>query len=248
MQSAPQTPADPFLANDLRRYLAAHPTVTAAVYDRRTGKTWVARAGARDVTASIVKVDILSTLLADRQSAHSALTGAALDLATGMIENSNNTYAEDLWQDGGSATGVRDYNNRLNLRETVPDAAGEWGLTTTSAADQVMLLRQIAYGGGTLSTSSRQLALHLMHNVEDDQRWGVSAGVPKAATVAIKNGWLPHGSGWVVNSDGIVRGGGYDDVVSILSHGSSSEASGIAVIQHVARLLWPDLAHADMSG
>ncbi len=30
----------------------------------------------------------------------------------------------------------------------------------------------------------------LIENVESDQAWGVSAGVPAGVTVALKNGWL----------------------------------------------------------
>ncbi len=38
--------------------------------------------------------------------------------------------------------------------------------------------------------------LGLMEAVTPSQAWGVSAGAAPATTVALKNGWLPVGSGW----------------------------------------------------
>ena len=89
----------------------------------------------------------------------------------------------------------------------IPDAAGYWGLSTTTAADQVQLLRTLAYPNSVLTPASRAYELNLMEQVEPGQAWGVSAGVAAGSTVALKNGWLPlDAGGWQVNSIGHVDG------------------------------------------
>jgi beta-lactamase class A len=231
---------DPFTRPVVERYLAAHPGITAAVHDQSGGTVWTYHPTRRATTASIMKVDILETLLHQEGVLH----GDLLVVATGMIENSNNDDAQELWDREGGASAVSAYNDLAGLDGTTPNTAGYWGLSTTSATDQVRLLDHLAVANPLLSTPERHQALDLMHHVESDQQWGVSAGLPKAASVAIKNGWLPldDGDGWEVNSDGIVTGAGYDDDLSVLTTGSATEAAGIQVIEGLTRLIWPGLA------
>ena len=59
--------------------------VTAAVYDDVTGVTSVYRPGVAQDTASIMKVDILATLLAQGQSTGQALTPGEQSIAVPMI-------------------------------------------------------------------------------------------------------------------------------------------------------------------
>jgi beta-lactamase class A len=231
---------NPFKAPAVRSYLAAHPGLTAAVHDLSGGKLWTYRPGKREVTASIMKVDILETLLAQR----GALSGETLSTATGMIENSSNDDAEDLWDSEGGATAVTAYGDKAGLDGTNANVAGYWGLSTTTATDQVRLLDHLAIPNPLLSTAERKQAMDLMHQVEADQRWGVTAGLPAGTPVAVKNGWLPldNGGGWQVNSDGIVSGDGYRADISVLSTGSATEQAGIDEIEGLTRLLWPAMS------
>ena len=128
------------------------------------------------------------------------------------------------------------------LIQTDPDAAGYWGTSTTTAADQVQLLRTVAYPNAVLTPASQAYALNLMENVESDQAWGVSAGVGAGSTVALKNGWLPLDSGgWQVNSIGYVDGQGRDYVIAVLTD-DDTEAVGINFIQGLSGLIWQELA------
>ena len=105
-----------------------------------------------------------------------------------MIENNLNPPATILWNQIGRAAGLRSYNASVGLRDTTPSTclvcAGfgwpGWGLTSTTPADQLLLLRELAGGSSLLSPADRSYVLSLMENVEPDQRWGVSAGVPPA--------------------------------------------------------------------
>ena len=192
--------------------------VTAAVYDDATGVTSVYRPGVAQDTASIMKVDILATLLAQGQADGRGLAPADGPVASDMIEESDNDDAQDLWDSEGGASAVGAFDTAAGLTQTDPDAAGYWGLSTTTAADQVQLLRTVAYPNAILTPASQAYELNLMEHVDPGQTWGVSAGVVAGSTVALKNGWLSLDSGgWQVNSIGYVDGDGRDYVIAVLT-------------------------------
>jgi hypothetical protein len=233
--------ADPTVAT----YVAdSTENVTAAVYDEVTGHTSLYRPGVAQATASIMKVDILATLLAEDQANGQSLTVVQQGLSGDMIEQSDNGDAQALWDAEGGAAAVSRFDSAAGLTQTDPDAAGYWGLSTTTAADQVQLLRQVAYPNDILTPASRSFELNLMAHVQPDQAWGVTAGVAANATVALKNGWDPlDGGGWQVNSIGYVDGDGRDYVIAVLTDGAT-EPGGIDAIEGLSQLIWQELAPA----
>jgi hypothetical protein len=235
---------DLFTVPSVATFLAGHTDdLTAAVYDADTGYTSLYRPGVAEDTASIMKVDILATLLAQGQAAGRPLTAAQEELCEGMIEESNNDDAQDLWDAEGGASAVGSFNARAGLTQTAPDAAGYWGLSTTTAADQVRLVDKVAYPNSLLDDESRNYELDLMTHVDPSQAWGVSAGVAPGVTLALKNGWLPLDSGgWQVNSIGYVDGNHRDYVIAVLSSGNATEADGIDAIDGLSKLVWTELA------
>ncbi|HTW20715.1 MAG TPA: hypothetical protein VME70_10945 [Mycobacteriales bacterium] len=211
-------------------------SVAVAVYDGVAKKLIVVHPRVRGRTASIVKVDILETLL-HKTDGH--LTEDQRETATSMIENSNNDSATDLWNQDGGAPGVHAYNNDVGLQQTTPNV--DWGLTTTSASDQVTLVRLLLHHNDLLTNGGRKFQRTLMRHVEADQRWGITGGVPKTATVGIKNGWLPVSEDhnlWAVNSIGWVHGTDRHYEIAVLTQHQPYEDYGIDTIQHVARLVW----------
>jgi Beta-lactamase enzyme family len=235
---------DLFAAPSVAAYLAGvTDSLTAAVYDGATGEVSVYRPGVAQETGSIMKVDILATLLAEDQAHGEVLTPSEDGLSQDMIEQSDNDDAQDLWDAEGGATAVARFDTAAGLTQTTPDAAGYWGLSTTTAADQVQLLRGVAYPNDVLTTASRDYELGLMSHVDADQAWGVSSGVGPNASVALKNGWIPLDSGgWQVNSIGYIDGDGRNYVVAMLSDGNATEAQGIDTLQGLSALLWQALA------
>jgi hypothetical protein len=246
---APGTHQDPFSAAAAAYLRGRHGTVLAAVYDVRTGKTWQLGTSSAQPEASVVKLDILETLLARPQGA--ALSPADEALARSMIEDSDNDAATSLWGEDGGAAGLTYYGDRAGLTQTIPSqcvtcagfAFPGWGLSTTVPQDQLTLLKQLVVPGPSplLSSAARSYALSLMEHVTGSQRWGISGGVPAGVTVALKDGWLPldaAATDWQVNSVGWVSGDGRDYLIAVLSTGNPTEQYGIDTISALSSLVW----------
>ena len=242
--------ADPF-SEAVDGYLAGRSgTVLAAVYDVRTGQSWRLGDGPAQDEASVVKLDILETLLS--ASGGTGLSSDDQGLAEQMIEDSDNDAATSLWYAAGGTAGVASYDDRVGLTRTTPSECvvcadfpwPGWGLTTTVPYDQITLLKQLIRPGPTLTSGERQYALSLLENVTPGQAWGVSGGVPASVTVALKNGWLPlndDNTDWQINSEGWVSGDGRDYLISVLSTGNPTEQYGIATITGLSSLIWTAL-------
>ena len=244
---------DPFGAA-ATSYLAGRAgTVLAAVYDLRTGRTWHLGQGGPQAEASVVKLDVLETLLSERgQGDGTGLSASEQTLADQMIEDSDNDAATSLWYAVGGAARIRSFNARAGLTGTTPSSCvvcpgfawPGWGLTTTTADDQIALLRQLATPGSVLTKAAREYAVSLMRDVTPSQRWGVSGGVPAQVAVALKDGWLPlrgTASDWQVNSIGWVSGGGRNYLMAVLSTGNPSQQYGIDTIDRLAAMVWQHL-------
>lgn len=209
--------------------------VSIAAYGEDSGSTYSYGSAADFDTASIVKVDILAALLLQHQDNGTSLTDDELSLATSMIENSDNDAASALWDDIGDDQGLTAANARLGLTQTVAGTDGYWGLSETSAADQLVLLHDVVDDDSVLDAGSRQLILSLMSQVDDDQSWGVSAAADTGTTTALKNGWLQDDDGsWIINSIGRVTVDGHTVLLAIVTRGQDSESDGIQLVQRLA--------------
>ncbi|MFC4327572.1 serine hydrolase [Streptomyces andamanensis] len=194
-------------------------------------------------TASIIKVDILAAALLRAQDAGRALTAQERAYAEPMIRQSDNASANALWRQIGEAPGLDAANRRLGLTETRGGSGPRWGLTRTTASDQIRLLRAVfapesggTAGGGALNPTSRAYVRTLMNGIADGQDWGVSAaGSPTGA--ALKNGWLQRSTSglWDVNSVGRITVDGRPCLVAVLSDGNASMSEGVSLVERTAR-------------
>ncbi|MER5408906.1 serine hydrolase [Streptomyces sp. NPDC002769] len=218
--------------------------VTAAVLDL-DGTGRVPTVYGDDVTydtASIIKVDILATLLLQAQDAGRRLTAQERAHAEPMIRHSDNAAANALWREIGRAPGLEAANKRLGLTETKGGSGTRWGLTRTTASDQIRLLRAVFATGGkpdggatALNQESRTYVRTLMAGVATEQAWGVSAA--GGSGWALKNGWLQRSTSglWDVNSVGRIVVDGHHYLVAVLSDGSTSMKAGVALVERAAR-------------
>jgi len=263
----------------VRGYLRSRDGVAqVAVFDAVTGRTYLLSEGPdTQYTASIVKPDILALWLRRYQRRPGTIPAgipySIRYLMTNMITASDNVAATSLFYFGGGCAALTRFNTLIPTRHTAvgcqtPTYYG-WGNTTTSAADQVAIVRRIAYPNLVLNDDAREYALQLMESVIPAQRWGVTCGpwgtncdppgfpqpVP-GVTVALKNGWkfLPTCTAqddscpWQVNSIGWVRGQGRDYVLAVLTTKDPPGKDtygldyGITTIQGVSQRIWANLA------
>ncbi|MEV6304222.1 transglycosylase domain-containing protein [Actinoplanes sp. NPDC051861] len=221
----------------LDEYAAGVPEFSVSVADRRTGKRYSYRGGRRQETASIVKVELLAALLLKAQDEGRELTKAEAKRVRKMILASDNDAATKTYGKVGGKSGLRDAGSRLGLTGTKPDE--QWGLTTTTADDQIRMLTALTDPGSPLDQDSRELALQLMSSVNADQNWGVSAAALEGERTALKNGWVSRSSDanrWIVNSVGRVSGEDTDTLVAVLSQGHRDKPDGIEVVEQVAAM------------
>ncbi|GGZ07729.1 hypothetical protein GCM10010365_28570 [Streptomyces poonensis] len=241
--AAPEVDRDELLAIALKGVAVEEGAeMSVAVLDPASGRS-AAYGTAPFDTASIVKADILAALLLQAEDAGRTLTAQEREYAAAMIEESDNASASALWRTIGQAAGLDAANERFGLTGTEGGQGMLWGLTQTTAADQLVLLRQI-FGDAAeseLGEASRAYLQGLMGRVVEDQDWGVSAAGTAGAGFALKNGWLPRSTTglWVVNSIGRVTVDGDDCLVAVLSRGSTTKAKGIALVEAAARAAVP---------
>ncbi|WP_103516635.1 serine hydrolase [Streptomyces sp. SM10] len=226
----PEVDLDAELAGALAP-LADGADMSVAVLDTESGATAAYGDGTFD-TASVVKVDILAALLLLTQDEGRELTAAEHTYAEAMIRRSDNASATRLLEVIGGEERLDAANERLGLTST--KAAHAWGLTQTTASDQVRLLQAVCGTDSELSADSRAYLTGLMGQVEADQRWGVSAA---GSSAVLKNGWMPRTTTglWDINSIGSVESGGHTLLVAVLSRGHATKEAGITLVESAAK-------------
>ncbi|MEW2355814.1 serine hydrolase [Spirillospora sp. NPDC029432] len=239
------------LTKVVKSYLARRPgRAGVMVTDLGTNTSFGVGEHGRFVTASIMKVDILASLLLQRQRERRGLSAGERAMAAEMIRLSDNRAAYALYSAAGNGAGVARSNKRLGLRETEPYPTG-WGSSKTTPADQVRLMKALVSPRSPLSAANRRHVLGLMGSVIGEQRWGISAAARPGERVAIKNGWVPlhvQGTGWAVNSVGRITAPGHDFLVAVCTQGHPSMESGVETVEHVADLAVSALRRAAPAG
>ncbi|MEV4621196.1 serine hydrolase [Asanoa sp. NPDC049573] len=210
--------------------------VTVSVRDRETDVA-LCVGNTRFQTASIVKVDILAALLLHARQSKQAISNRDRRSARTMITESDNAAATALYRRIGGKSGLIAVNRTLGLKETTPNTS--WGMTTTTAADQIRLLTTLADEEGPLDHEDRTYLFGLMGEVEEAQGWGVPAAATSETTgVYVKNGWdtVANDDGlWQVNSIGRLVEPGHDWLVAVLSNHHKTQTAGVRMVEAVAK-------------
>jgi beta-lactamase class A len=212
---------------------------SVAVYDRKTGLRYVHRGSVKFDTASIVKVQVLACMLLKAQDAGRKPTAAEMKLAGPMIRLSDNNATTSLYTKIGGKAAVTKCNKRLGLTQTVVNS--RWGLTKTTAADQIRLLEELVDTKGPLSASSRKTAFTLMNTVNKAQDWGVPAVARAGEIFTVKNGWdtrSADGGLWAVNTIGRItsKNGKVDVSVAVLTRRNKNMTAGVTLVEKIAKL------------
>lgn len=211
--------------------------VAIAVYSPKTHRTYSSSnvPNHKFYMASTVKVSVLAGLLVKQDG---VLSSHQRSLAKQMIEASDNNSTSELFDDLGGQQGLQSTFNQFGMKDSTADSS--WGLSTTTAKDQIKLLNNIFYKSNLLSADSQQYISSLMSNVESDQIWGVSAS---SDNFALKNGWLENGNEkWIINSIGYVKNSnGTSYTIAMYSDKNQSMQTGEEVLNQLARVTKPIL-------
>jgi len=241
-------PFTPAVRADVARRFGGH-HVTASAHDTASGCTWHLNPGVRVTTASVVKVEVGAGVLLRAQRQGRGLTAAEQARLWPMITESANPPTTELWSSLGGAAGMTQLDRTFGLVNTT-QASPSWGITSTTAADQVHLLRQVVLGeGGILDAAHRAPLVTAMGSVVPSQRWGVTAGTPPGTLVRQKNGFAGSACcAWRVNSVGVIEHVGGPLVLAVLSDGWGSMAQGIPAIESVARAVNESVVRSRSAG
>ena len=227
----------PVFAESWRRDLArSFPgRVTAAVYDTRTGCWHHLNPGMQITTASVIKAQVLAALLLKAQDEQRGLTGRELALAQPMIRFSHDPPTSVLYGHIGGTAGMAAYDLRAGISTT--SHSSRYGGTSTTAQDRTRVALGLLHSGGPLRQTARDEAWRLMGDVHPTQQWGITAGMRRGWSAALKNGFYPGiGDRWRVGSTGFVReattGHGY--AITVMSTGMPDQATGIRLVETVA--------------
>jgi hypothetical protein len=233
----PPCPSDPFTPDRVASLEARYPgqSFTAHVYDAGTGCEFSMNPGARQRTASVFKVMVMAGTLYQAQAEGRGVSEWEASQLTPMITESANNPVRALWNHFGGSPWFRRQAELFQLGQTttVGDTESGWGRTTTSAKDQVDLIRQVILGEwGPLDADSRDHAWSLMTSVVPEQTWGVTTGVPPGWDVGQKNGF----AGGVANTIGFVRHpDGVDGyAVAVLTSGWSTWSRGVPTVNEIS--------------
>lgn len=240
--TAPQAAAatKPLPFSSVSSYLRGRSgAVGVAVRVPGSGTTYTyTKTRARNYTASIVKVQIMAAVMLRAQDAGRGLTAWEKSQIVPMIRQSDNAATTRLFNDLGGRSAITRSAARLKMTATVADPGGRWGLTSTTPADQVILMEHFARSTGLLNSTNRAYGLSEMRKVASSQRWGVTAGPPSGST-AVKNGWLPRTTGWHVNSIGFTKSGSSQYTIAVLTNDNpGSMSTQISTIEGVSRRVW----------
>ncbi|MFD7119407.1 serine hydrolase [Streptomyces sp. NPDC059883] len=160
--------------------------LSVAVYDLAGGGEWTSGEDRTYVTASIVKVAVLAALLLRARDSGRWLTAGEERLAEAMIERSDNEAATALRAAAGGVAGLDAAHARLGMTRT--SAAPAWGLTRTTARDQLTLLKAVFAGADPARSA-------VAGSAEPGVADSAEPGVLDAKSGVLDSGVLDVGSG-----------------------------------------------------
>jgi hypothetical protein len=235
--AAPDRQLAAALAPVLRHHTGS---LAVGVIDSSTGVRAVYNGGRQFAAAGIISADILAALLLENQQAGTAFGAGELQLAVQMAQTSDAAATSVLGQDAGGPGGVALANADLGLRHTTPGQGLPWALTGTTVGDQLRLLADLTSAQSPLTAASRRYELGLMRQASR-QAWGVQVAATAGSSYAVRSGsyavprGLPAGRRlWVVTSIGVIRHGGQQLLVAVLSDGHPTRSAGIAALKAAA--------------
>ncbi|HEY0641284.1 MAG TPA: serine hydrolase [Pseudonocardiaceae bacterium] len=217
-----------YMTAAMTRAKVASEGVTIGFFDRKTETTCFTDPSRQFQTASIVKVIVAVALQLRAQEEGRDLSDHERDLAGAMIIESNNNATSELWRQLHTESPyVSSAILVTNMTNTHPGPNGFFGTTTTTASDQINLLKFLTSPyEAALDLERRDYILELMSRVTLLHRYGVPVGAPFGTTWSNKIGYANLDDNvfdFTTHSIGAVRGTAWnsaqhDYVMALLSN------------------------------
>jgi hypothetical protein len=208
--------------------------LSVGVVNTATGAEALYRPDKRYRAGGITEADILAALLYQHQQSRTPIGSNHAALAAKMIETGNRTAAASLWQAIGRGAGLAAANQALGLRHTVPGAADDWGLTRTTAADQLRLLTDLATARPALNSAGRAYERGLMARSAAARRWGALAAVSTGTSYVVNDRRQADSRRFVINCVAIIDQAGHELLVVVLSRNWHTQEAGISAVHAAA--------------
>ncbi|MDN6665101.1 MAG: class A beta-lactamase-related serine hydrolase [Tetragenococcus koreensis] len=205
------------------------------VYDLDTEETYRYTNDEEDrlyETASIVKVAVAMLLFHEKEINQEELTEEETQRLSSMILSSDNDATSALLNESlGGFESLQTIFDELGMSDSTVNL-GNWGNSTTTAKDQMKLLKELYLPSDYISEESQDYIIDLMTQIDEDQSWGVYAG---SDDVSFKNGWLTDvvSGEWIVTSIGKVSRGDNEYLAVALSDENPSVEDGSHVIEEL---------------
>jgi hypothetical protein len=245
------TPLNEFSERAAAFLLTRAPQWGVTVILPERGRAYVANAQEPFALASLAKIPIMLTFLQRTLDAGRLPDEEEMALLTAMVTESDNDAAYEIWLRAGEGEGVASFLAASGVRGIEPPRSDDhWGDTTGTPAALGQLLGKL-YAGAILDTPTRALALDLMSNVVDGQRWGVTAAFPdgrEPGLVGLKNGWYPALTGWRVTSAAIGLSPGVEPMILVvMARNQDSFEYAVDTIEGVAALIGSAVFGVDLA-
>ncbi|MDZ5445270.1 hypothetical protein U2F26_21475 [Micromonospora sp. 4G57] len=163
-----------------------------SVLDKRTGQIIGSKnMGETSTTASMIKSWIVADYLRRADEAGQTPSSAKLADATQIIRDSDNTRAEQFYNNVGRSASIKRLLSTCELTDSKVAADGGWSRTNLSPRDTARLGLCISDGRAAGPKWTKWL-LNEMRLVRGAGDFGIRKAFPAAEqkTIAIKNGWI----------------------------------------------------------
>src|SRR5215207_3576827 len=188
-------------------------------------------------SASVLKAMLMVAFLNRRDVRARELTRGDLGLLTPMIRRSDNRTAYRVRVLVGTG-GLYRVARRVGMRRFAAAAAGAWGMSRVTAADQTRFFLELER---FVVPRHRATALRLLRTITPSQRWGIGQVTPKGWTAYFKGGW-GSGTGAIDNQVVLLTRGNQRISAAVLTTADGSHAYGKATLRGVFKRLLSGLA------
>jgi hypothetical protein len=184
-------------------------------------------------SASIVKAMLLVSYISEPSVAHRKLTASERSTLSGMIEASNNTDAQDIYNQVGNA-GLEALAHRVGMTHFATNPQGIWGETLITARDQTKFFLHI---DKYMPSSHRVFGMYLLNHIIPSERWGIGQVNHHGWRLYFKGGW-GYGTGLIDSQVAMLKRGCARVSLAVLTMHDYSQDYGNATLYGIfSRLL-----------